>query len=77
MLIGVHVAAEHRQEIMRAAELLGCRIVAMRGNYLVLEVTGRKEETEAVLSFLAPLGAEVMNRTGTIAIGLDGLQSAT
>ena len=75
MLISIEATPENRQEIMWAAGLFGCRVAAVNGKYLILEVVGRKEETEAVLSFLSPLGAEVMNRTGTIAIGLNGMQT--
>ena len=75
MLINVRVAADNRLEIMRAVEIFGCRIVTMNSDHIIFEVTGRKEETEAVLSFLLPLGAEVMNRTGTIAISLNGMQT--
>ena len=77
MLIGFRLRREEHKEFMRAVELLGCRIVSMAGDYLILEVTGRKEETEAVLSFLTPLGAKVMNRTGTIAIQWDGNGEST
>lgn len=72
MLIGVRIHREEHKDLMRALDIFGCRIVSMANDYLVLEVTGRREETEAVLSFLTPLGAEVMNRTGTIAIQCDG-----
>jgi acetolactate synthase I/III small subunit len=69
MLIGLRARRADQADLMRLLGLCGARIVGMNGDHLVLEVTGRKEETEAVLSLLAPFGALEMNRTGSIAIG--------
>jgi acetolactate synthase I/III small subunit len=72
MLIRVRIRQEDQRDLMRAADLCGCRIVAMACDQLIIEVTGSPEETEAVLRFLAPFGVEEMNRTGTIAVAREG-----
>ena len=72
MLLRVRIEREDQRDFMRAADLCGCRIVAMTGDQLILEATGSPEETAAVLQLLAPFGAEEMNRTGTIAVAREG-----
>ncbi|MDD5711308.1 MAG: acetolactate synthase small subunit [Smithellaceae bacterium] len=72
MLIGIRLRPESRDEFIRTAGTLGCRIISMNGNYFIIETTGTKDENEAVLRFFQPLGAEEMNRSGAIAIGRKG-----
>lgn len=68
MILGLHVREESRQEILRAIDLFGCRIVAMDVDYLILEVTANTDKTAAILKFFEPFGVEEMNRTGAIAV---------
>ena len=68
MLIGLRLSGERDRDILRIIDLFGGRIVSMNGDYLLLEVTGTKEQTQAVLGQLEPFGVEVMNRTGPIAV---------
>lgn len=68
MLIGLHLGSERRADILRVIDLFGGRIVSMNGDYLLLEVTGTSEQTQAVLGQLEPFGVEIMNRTGPIAV---------
>lgn len=68
MILGLHVKEENRQEILRAIDLFGCRIVAMDVDYLILEITANTDKTAAILKFFEPFGVEEMNRTGAIAV---------
>jgi acetolactate synthase-1/3 small subunit len=68
MIFGLPVTPENRSEIIKALELFRCRIVTMTPDYFIVEITGHKDETEAVLSFFRPFGIEEMNRTGSIAM---------
>jgi acetolactate synthase-1/3 small subunit len=68
MILGLRVREENRQEILRAIDLFGCRIVAMDVDYLILEVTANTDKTVAILKFFEPFGVEEMNRTGAIAV---------
>ncbi len=68
MILGLRVREENRQEILRAIDLFGCRIVTMDVDYLILEITANTDKTAAILKFFEPFGVEEMNRTGAIAV---------
>jgi acetolactate synthase-1/3 small subunit len=68
MIIGLRIKDEDRQEILRAIDLFGCRIVTMSEDYLIFEITANTDKTAAILKFFEPFGVEEMNRTGAIAV---------
>ncbi len=68
MIIGLRLDEEHRQEILRAIDLFGCRVVSMSEDYLIMEITANADKTRAILKFFEPFGVEEMNRTGAIAV---------
>jgi len=68
MIIGLRLDAEHRQEILRAIDLFGCRVVSMSEDYLIMEITANADKTRAILKYFEPFGVEEMNRTGAIAV---------
>jgi len=68
MLISLSLTDENRQEILRAIDIFGCRVVAMSEDYLIMEITANKDKTAAILKYFKPIGVEEMNRTGTIAV---------
>jgi acetolactate synthase I/III small subunit len=68
MLISLRLTVENRQEILRAIDLFGCRVVAMSEDYLIMEITANKDKTAAILRYFEPFGVEEMNRTGAIAV---------
>ena len=68
MLISLCLKEENRQEILRAIDIFGCRVVAMSEDYLIMEVTANKDKTAAILRYFQPFGVEEMNRTGAIAV---------
>ena len=67
-MIGLTLTQENRQEVLRAIDLFGCRVVAMSEDYLILEATANKDKTAAILKYFEPFGVEEMNRTGAIAV---------
>jgi acetolactate synthase I/III small subunit len=68
MLISLRLTVENHQEILRAIDVFGCRVVAMSEDYLIMETTANKDKTAAILKHFEPFGVEEMNRTGTIAV---------
>ena len=68
MLISLGLTVENRQEILRAIDLFGCRVVAMSEDYLIMEITANQDKTAAILRYFEPFGVEEMNRTGAIAV---------
>ncbi len=68
MLVRVRSEREKFAELLRAVEILGCRILVRHKDSLVLEVTGDREETAAVLAYLEQFGILEVNRTGYIAL---------
>lgn len=68
MMFGVTIKEGSHSEILRAIELLGCRIVTMSSDYFILEITGLQDETASVLKYFQSFGVEEINRTGTIAL---------
>jgi acetolactate synthase-1/3 small subunit len=68
MIIGLRINEGSRQEILRAIDLFGAKIVAMSEDYLIVEITANTDKTAAILKFFEPFGVEEMNRTGAIAV---------
>ena len=68
MLIRLSLNGENRREILRAIDVFGCRVVAMSGDSLILEITANKDKTAAILRYFETFGVEEMNRTGAIAV---------
>ncbi len=68
MLLRVRLQKEKLSELIRAVEILGCRILVRHKDSLVLEVTGDREETAAVFAYLEQFGVLEANRTGYIAL---------
>jgi acetolactate synthase-1/3 small subunit len=68
MLFGVPIKEGSHSEILRAIEMLGCRIVTMSPDYFILEITGHQDETASGLKYFQSFGVEEINRTGSIAV---------
>ncbi len=68
MLISLSLNEKNRQEILRAIDVFGCRVVAMSDDSLIIEITANKDKTAAILRYFEPFGVEEMNRTGAIAV---------
>lgn len=71
MLLGLRIPSERHAEILQAINTFGCRIVAMRPDYYILETTGDRSENDAVFRYFQNFDVEIMNRTGSIALPRD------
>jgi len=67
-LIKVHTRAEHRDEVIRIADIFRAKIVDSSSTTYTIEVTGDVDKVEALISMLKPLGIKELIRTGRIAI---------
>lgn len=67
-LIKVSVGLGQRPEIIRAAELMGARVVDATRSTLTLEFADTAERTETLEALLRPYGIREIVRTGVIAI---------
>jgi len=72
MLLRVRSDREQIGELLRAVDILGCRILSRHKDALVLEVTGDRDESAAVLAYLEKFGVIEVNRTGYIALERPG-----
>lgn len=68
MMFGITIKEGSHAEILRTIETLGCKIVTMSPDYIILEITGLQDETASVLKYFQSFGVEEINRTGTIAL---------
>jgi acetolactate synthase I/III small subunit len=71
MLLGLRIPPERYTDILQAVNTFGCRIVAMRPDYYILETTGDPAENDAVLRYFQTFDVEMMNRTGSISLPRD------
>jgi len=71
MLLGLKITPGRHAEVLQALNTLGCRIVAMRPDYYIIETSGNRSENDAVFQYFQTFDVEMMNRTGCIAIPLN------
>lgn len=71
MLLGLRIPSERQTEVLQAVNTFGCRIVAMRPDYYIIETTGDRFENDAIFRYFQNFDVEVMNRTGSIALPRD------
>jgi acetolactate synthase-1/3 small subunit len=68
MLVKVRAGGEDRHRVMEIATVFRANVVDVTGSTLTLEVTGKPEKLEALLSLLADFGVIELSRTGRIAL---------
>jgi acetolactate synthase-1/3 small subunit len=67
-LIKVNVTSGSRMEIMEVANVFRANVVDLTEKTMTLEVTGRTEKIDAILSLLAKHGVREMARTGQVTL---------
>ena len=67
-LIKVKADPTTRTEIIQIAEVFRSSIVDVSAHSLTIEVTGRRDKVQAIISMLTPYGIEEIARTGTVAL---------
>jgi acetolactate synthase-1/3 small subunit len=68
VLVRVNAEPQHRNEIMRTAEIFRAKVVDVTQATFVLEVTGDEGKIEALIELLKPMGIQEVVRTGKVAI---------
>src|SRR5437660_2660830 len=68
MLIRVNAEPQHREEILRTADIFRAKVVDVTPVSFVLEATGDEGKLEALIELLRPMGIQALVRTGKVAI---------
>src|SRR5213594_677096 len=68
MLIRVNAEPQHREEILRTADIFRAKVVDVTPVSFVLEATGDEGKLEALIELLRPMGIQELVRTGKVAI---------
>src|SRR5437667_116742 len=67
MLIRVNAEPQHREEILRTADIFRAKVVDVTQVSFVLEATGDEGKLEALIELLRPMGIQEIVRTGKVA----------
>src|SRR5947208_3067036 len=68
MLIRVNAEPQHREEILRTADIFRAKVVDVTAVSFTLEATGDEAKLEALVELLRPMGIQELVRTGKVAI---------
>lgn len=68
ILIRVKASGQTETELMQKIDTHGWKVVSNEAGYLIVEVTGDREEIEKALATLKPCGVEEFTRAGTVAL---------
>src|SRR5438132_1609223 len=68
MLIRVNAEPQHREEILRTADIFRAKVVDVTPVSFTLEATGDEPKLEALVELLRPMGIQELVRTGKVAI---------
>ncbi|HEV8616644.1 MAG TPA: acetolactate synthase small subunit [Methylomirabilota bacterium] len=68
VLVRVNADPQHREEILRMADIFRAKVVDVTAVSFVLEATGDEGKIEAFLELLRPMGIQEVVRTGKVAI---------
>src|SRR5947208_4526764 len=68
MLIRVNAEPQHREEILRTADIFRAKVVDVTPVSFTLEATGDAGKLEALVELLRPMGVQELVRTGKVAI---------
>jgi acetolactate synthase-1/3 small subunit len=68
VLVRVNAEPQHREEILRTADIFRAKVVDVTQATFVLEVTGDEGKIEALIELLKPMGIQELVRTGKVAI---------
>ncbi len=68
ILIRIKAPGQTEAELAQKIDTKGWKVVSNEGGYLIVEVTGNREEIEEALATLKPFGVEDFTRAGTVAL---------
>jgi acetolactate synthase-1/3 small subunit len=64
----MNLMKETKPDLMKAIDILNCKILTFNTDHCVLQFTGSREDIDKVLSTLQPLGIDDIARTGAAAL---------
>lgn len=68
ILIRMNLMKETKPDLMKAIDVLNCKILTFNTDHCVLQFTGSREDIDKVLATLKPLGIDDIARTGAAAL---------
>lgn len=68
VLIKVNAARDSRLELFQIVEIFKAKVVDVSHDTIMIEMAGKEQKVEALLSLLAPFGIKEVARTGVIAL---------
>src|SRR6266849_8286313 len=68
VLIRVNAEPQHREEILRSADIFRAKVIDVTPLSFTLEATGDEGKLEALVELLRPMGIQELVRTGKVAI---------
>jgi acetolactate synthase I/III small subunit len=71
LLLKVDASGDKRPEIMQIVEIFRAKIVDMSADSLMIEMTGRVDKVDALISMLRPFGMRELARSGVVGMKRD------
>jgi acetolactate synthase I/III small subunit len=71
MLVRLNITADNKDSIKKAIDTYKWKVLVSAETYIVLEITGDKQQIDFVLARLEPLGIADLTRTGIVALELE------
>lgn len=68
VLIKVSANKKTRSELIQICDIFRAKIVDVSSETVMIEITGKEDKIDALISMLGPFGVKEMCRTGTIAL---------
>lgn len=72
ILVRVSISERSQDEVIRAAQSFGAKVVDVSPNSLALEMMGGEQEVENFINLLKPFGIKELIRSGTVAMLKEG-----
>jgi len=67
-LICVNAGPEQRAEILRIVDIFRCKVVDVGREHYIIEVSGKEDKIDAIISLLKPMGIKKIARSGSLAL---------
>jgi len=71
ILIRLNVTADNSEQIKKAIDTYKWKVLVSAATYVILEISGDKQQIDFALARLEPLGIADITRTGLVALGLE------
>jgi acetolactate synthase-1/3 small subunit len=71
LLVRLNITADNRESVKKAIDTYKWKVLVSAETYIVLEITGDKQQIDFALAHLEPLGIADITKTGIVAIELE------